>query len=352
MDRPRTRPDLSPASRLLWCAALLGLAGGLAGCKIARPVVLPVVGSMGDPGNGGAWDDLDIYLVDPTGAAPAVRVTDTPDLMETDPDLNRDRDRLVYVERGVTDGKPVLDEEYREAARADGLPDGGSAWVPVQYYRSRLIVSQSDGADRNQIYQSNSQCFTPVWSHDGKRIAFAELNSEGRLEVKLINADGSGLRTIGYGSSPSWRKDDGALFYASIDRPDATEGNLLLRELSTGVFHELGLPGTGHTNLRNGVSVAYSSTPYSRRNETIWLMNANGGQCRLTEPGEHEHDLQPVFFDSEGELAFTRYNDETNSYQLMLIHRNTADKVATPIDQPAPFCMTRGGLWIATHYPR
>ena len=313
-------------------AMLLGCAGGLAGCKIARPMVLPVVGSMGEVD--GQWDDLDIYLIDPDGGGEAVRVTDTPELMETDPDLNRDRTELVYVVREVT---------------PDGLPVLGRKAAPMP---SEIVVSQTDGFGHRVIHQSDSMCFTPVWSHDGKRIAFTEMDDEWRLEVKIINADGSGLQTLGYGSGPSWRKDDGALFYSSIDRYSATEGNLQLRELGNGVIHELGLPGTGHTNLRSGVSVAYSSTPYSRRNETIWLLSANGGQFRLTDPAAHEHDLQPVFFDMEGELVFTRHNDEHGTYQLMIIHRATEDRVAAPIAQPTPFCITRGGLWVAKYYPR
>lgn len=322
-------------SRLCRLAACIGLSLlplASVGCRAVRPMVLPTVGSQGEVN--GQWDDLDIYLVDPTGNAPAVRVTDTPDLMETDPDLNRDRDRLVYVVRGVMNGGlPVLN--------ATGLA------TP-----SRLVVCSPDGTGGRAIHESRSLCLAPVWSHDGKRIAFVEMDDEGRFEVKLINADGSGLQTLGYGSGPSWRKDDLAVFYNSMDRPDAGEGNLMLRELRNGVIHELGLPGTGHTNLRAGVSIAYTSTPYSRRNETVWLMDANGGQFRLTDPGEHEHDIQPVFFGIEGDLVFTRYNDEQGGYQLMGIHRRTEDRVATPIDQPTPVCFTRGGLWVARHYPR
>jgi Tol biopolymer transport system component len=304
-----------------------------AGCKAVRPLTLPVVGSMGDPGNGQLWDDLDIYLIDPAGGS-AVRVTNTPDLMETDPDLNRDRDRLVYVRRAANPGAYSVFES------------------PTSPTPSHVVTCGPDGTGERVLHESPSLCLTPVWSHDGKRIAFTEMNNEGRFEVRLINADGSGLQTLGYGSSPSWRKDDRAVFYSSLDRPDATEGTLQLRELGSGVIHSVGLPGTGHTNLRAGVSIAYTSTPYSRRNESVWLMDANGGQFRLTDPGESEHDLQPVFFGSEGDLVFTRFDDAQDTYRLMTIHRRTEDRVATLIDQPAPVCFTRGGLWVARHYPR
>ena len=304
-----------------------------AGCQSARPLVLPVSGSEGAAGER-LWDDLDLYLIDPAGRRPAVRVTHTPELMETDPDLNPGRDRLVYVVREARrDGRPLLEGE--------GVGTG-----------AELYVTGLDGQEHRVLYRSDSMCFTPVWSHDGKRIAFAELNSEGRLEVKIIDADGSGLRTLGYGCSPSWRKDDGAIFYASRDRVQAHEGTLQVRVLSTGVTHDIGLPGTGHASLRSGVSVAYSSTPYSRRNESVWLLDANGGRRRLTDPGRTEHDLEPVFFGGGGDVVFTRYDEASGVYRLMTVHRNTQDRAATPAGQPTLHCFTRGGLWVAQRYPR
>ncbi|MEM9414444.1 MAG: hypothetical protein AAGA29_03060 [Planctomycetota bacterium] len=337
-------------------AGLLALAAVLGGCTMVRPLLLPVAGSDGDPGNGGAWDDLDIYLVDPSGDAQAVRLTDTPDLMETDPDLNRDRDEVVYVERGVIDGGYVpwltADEDAR-VRPTDGLPDSGSAWTPVSMVlESRLVVTDTVGLARRVVLEADGLLLTPVWSHDGKRIAFAELDGEGRVLVKLINADGSGLVTLGYGSSPSWRKDDGAIFYSSQDSLDAPHGELRMRELQNGVIHDMGLTGIDYTNLRAGVSFAYYSPAYSQRNEAVWLLDGTSKIFRLTDPGADEHDRFPVFFGSDGELCFTRFDASTGTHRLMSIHRNTDDRVAQPIAQPARHCFTRGGLWIAKHYPR
>ena len=313
-------------------AGLLALALLLGGCGLGGPLLLPVVGSAGEVN--GQWDDLDVYLVDPTGKAPAVRLTDTPELMETDPDLNRARSRVVYVAREVmNDGMSLLNR------KAPPTP-------------SRLVVCNTDGTERQVIYESETMCFTPIWSHDGKRIAFVEAENGWKLQLKLINADGSGLETLGYGSSPSWRRDGLALLYSSQDSIGDTRGALQLRELETGVIHDLGLSGTGYTNLRGGVSIAYAAPGYAQRNETIWLLDANGLKHRLTAPGENEHDRFPVFFDSAGDLIFTRYNDDIGLYELMRIHRNTDDRVAEPIAQPTTQCFTRGGLWIAQRYPR
>lgn len=343
-DAMDDRPNYRPVARLLpVLLCLFALVVGT-GCRATRPMLLPIVGSAGEVA--GQWDDLDIYLIDPIGGGDTVRLTDTPDLMETDPDINRDRTWVVYVQRSVTDGRHVLD--YPDDAIVDPHPVGESSFP----FPSKLIVSNTSGSEQRVLYSSDRLIFTPVWSHDGKRVAFTEVDGEGRLEVKLINADGSGLETLGYGSSPSWRIDDEAIFYSTLDRPDAEKGDLQLRELRTGLIHDLGLAGTGHTNLRAGVSVAFVPPAYSRRNETIWLFDANGHRRRLTDPNEHQHDLQPVFFGSEGNLVFTRYNSDNGMHQLMHVHRNTQDRVAEPVAQPATHCFTRGGLWVARYYPR
>ncbi|MFI4860209.1 MAG: TolB family protein [Phycisphaerales bacterium JB063] len=314
-------------------AGLATLALVLGGCTMVRPLLLPVAGADGDPGDGGAWDDLDVYLVDPAGDDPAVRLTDTPMLMETDPDLNRDRDEVVYVERPVT--------------RGAALTQSGAGLA------SRLVVVDTGGSGRRVLYEAAGLCLAPVWSHDGKRVAFSELNDEGRMQLKLINADGSGLLTLGYGSSPSWRKDDEAVFYSSQDSLDAPHGELRMRELGNGVIHDMGLTGIGYTNLRAGVSFAYYSPAYSQRNEAVWLLDGEAKIFRLTDPGPAEHDRFPVFFDSNGELCFTRFDDTAGTHRLMQVHRKTNDRVARPIAQPTRHSFTRGsGLWIAQHYPR
>lgn len=54
----------------------------------------------------------------------------------------------------------------------------------------------------------------PVWSWDGKRIAFDAERPDGKTTVRVINADGSGERDLGFEGDPSaWSRDDKRLAF-------------------------------------------------------------------------------------------------------------------------------------------
>ena len=56
---------------------------------------------------------------------------------------------------------------------------------------TRLMVSAPDGAQAQQITDGSSIAWNSHWSPDGRRIAFT-----GRMEVWVMNPDGSGRRQI------------------------------------------------------------------------------------------------------------------------------------------------------------
>ena len=315
---------------------------GSLGCSLGRPVVLPVVGSDGLVD--GVWDDLDVYLIDPA-TGQTRRLTDTPGLMETDPAVNMDRSHVVYVARAVTDGQPVF------RAQSEGLPDSGSAWAGPDNIPSALTVVDVEGLARRVVYRGVGLILSPTWSNKGDRIAFTEL-VDGRMRLRVIGADGRGMKNLGYGCYPSWREDDQAVFYSSMDRPDAREGILHMHRLEEGTFDPLGLRGTGFVNQPGLTSIAYASTAYSRRNEAIWLLTATNKNPRLTAPTQTDHDIDPVYVGKQGMVVFTRIDDADGSVRLMSVQRYTQDRVATPMGQPAAVCYTRGGLWVGRNYPR
>ena len=88
-----------------------------------------------------------------------------------------------------------------------------------------LWVIDADG-NRTSIY--DGYAFLPALSPDGRRVAFCDEKSQ----VRVINLDGSGLRTVGDGFSPAWANDSQLIVQRTTDDGhDYTSGDLYLLNL-------------------------------------------------------------------------------------------------------------------------
>ena len=130
----------------------------------------------------------------------------------------------------------------------------------------------------------------PVWSPDGRKIAFVRLSK--RLGVYVVNVDGSGVRNltpkpVGAYASPAWSPDGRKIAFVS-DRDDNSE------------VYVMNANGSGQRSLtRNpafdddpawspdGRLIAFRSTRDG--NTDIYIMNADGsGQRNLTRSPANE----------------------------------------------------------------
>ncbi len=68
----------------------------------------------------------------------------------------------------------------------------------------QLFSADPDGSNPTQLTNSAETKGTPVWSSDGKQVAFT---ADG-VGIQVVNFDGSGLHTVAYGGfSPVWSPD-------------------------------------------------------------------------------------------------------------------------------------------------
>ena len=83
-----------------------------------------------------------------------------------------------------------------------------------------IYVMDSDGSNvRNLTNSPTSDEFVPVWSYDGKQIAF-DLKQEDQFDIYTINADGSGLVNLTNTSDineyiPTWSPKGDQISFAS-----------------------------------------------------------------------------------------------------------------------------------------
>lgn len=284
------------------------------GCQETRPPTLVYVAQTDLRAAGpNQAVSLDLYLIEPNTQS-MQNLTDTVGYVEADPCLDVKRQRVAYVRHSV----------------------GGLSRATT------LRVMALDTEVDEVVYRADGPIFTPVWSNDGDRIAFTQ-EVAGRLVVKVINADGTGLAEVGYGSEPSWRQDDRAIFFSSRDKLDAESGDLTVHDLKTGLNNSLSLLGNGFSNLPRGTSVLYTTLPYSRRNEAVWLLDANGKTRRLSEPNKDYRDVDPVHIGGTALVAFTRIDVKTGKAAIYVVDRQAEDPVAVPLVEGKGNAYTRGG---------
>lgn len=99
-----------------------------------------------------------------------------------------------------------------------------TAWLLVallaivpQAEGGQVYVIDLDKDDPQQLTTDDSlACGSPVWSHDGKRIAFDAWPADETLQssaIHVIDAEGGPVTRLGHGSVASWSPDDRLLLY-------------------------------------------------------------------------------------------------------------------------------------------
>ena len=196
---------------------------------MARPFNPSTLQTMGDP----VRFATDIGGVESLALAP-LSVSDSAVLVyET---MNRPTRQLVWMDRT---GKQLSKEaEPGNWGPPRISPDGGRVAVgkfnsDAKSPRTDLWIIDEDGSQRQITREDNGSSFSPVWSPDGSRIAFAA-NPDGVLNIYTLPATGQGkLELLNRSDEPKnptdWSRDGKYILFGSLrpgtERP-APEGNV------------------------------------------------------------------------------------------------------------------------------
>ncbi len=92
----------------------------------------------------------------------------------------------------------------------------------------KLFVARLDGSELRQLTSGRGADATPIWSPDGKQVAYAS-DRDGNEDVWIVQADGTGLRNLtnhpAGDSHPSW-SPDGRLIVFSSTRGDGENDDI------------------------------------------------------------------------------------------------------------------------------
>ncbi len=208
-----------------------------------------IVFSSDRPGPPPSWNDL--YVMNADGGK-VRQLTVTPEVSENNAGWSPDGRHIVY------NAAPIAADRTRQAAQiwiidADGsnarpLTTGSSqnsypAWSPnglsIAFISDRdadvasdlmstedgaIYLMEADGSNVRRLTEDR-RARAPVWSPDGKRIAF-DTTRDGNFEIYVINADGSDQRRLTNDSHddarPTWSPDGREVAFNCL-RPEKFE---------------------------------------------------------------------------------------------------------------------------------
>jgi TolB protein len=237
------------------------------------------------------------------------QVSDGPRGPLRNPSWSSDGTRVVYYKvmpGSFTMGPTFSRDPEFELTRITGgnfpafSPDGTRLAAGMNLGGTRALVAMNaDGTERTTLVQREGlSAFAPVWSPDGKQIAFSlgvyfRAPGRPRAEVGIINADGTGLRSLvaddANNGFPSWSPDGSRIVYKK-------DNHLVILTLATGASKNLTEPGPQHDNFPQwspkGDSIMFTSDRDGDEDFRLYLIRPDGtGLRKLTDSPGDAHSI-------------------------------------------------------------
>lgn len=181
----------------------------------------------------------------------------------------------------VSSAGPVLELQVSPSIAASPSPDGTQIVFSAQ---GALWVMPVAGGEPARITDAPLQPAAPVWSPDGRRIAFQHFAAQGSYHIWTVAPDGSGATAVTSGPNddrdPDWLPDGSGLVFSS-DRSD--DGQYKIWRVALGGTPVQVSQGAGAESKPavspDGVLLAYVDGP------NVMTMPLAGGRASLVAPG-------------------------------------------------------------------
>jgi TolB protein len=95
-----------------------------------------------------------------------------------------------------------------------------------------IYVMNADGSEQRRLTRSTTRDRAPVWSPDGRRIAFVRSRFNAYEDIYVMNADGSGQRRlIRNGVGPHWSPDGRMIAFTRSTAVNPPDGGRFQRDV-------------------------------------------------------------------------------------------------------------------------
>jgi len=174
---------------------------------------------------------------------------------------------------------------------------------------TQIFTVRPNGSDLRQITHVDGDAGSPDWSPDGRMIAF-DIATEVSVQIATMNADGSGLHTLGIAPGN----------IVEADASFTPDGRRLLFNTSNGSVEtqsSMKLDGTGRRLIKTGPSWDPNVSPDGRRLAFTAFNDQPGGQALFTSgvDGSNPTATTPFSFNVGAKLDWA-----PDGRQLAFIH--------------------------------
>lgn len=169
----------------------------------------------------------DVYSMKPDGSE-VIRITNDAEI-DTNPVWSPDRTQLAYT--SYVEGDIEIERSKIFIINADGsgrrqlfdrpMGESSPSWSPdgrqILYTLRFIFLASVDGQkDETLLMDPKGDLLqAPAWSPDGQEIAFVAFPDTGN-EIRIMNNDGSNIRTLTHGYQPAWSPDGQKIVFYSL----------------------------------------------------------------------------------------------------------------------------------------
>lgn len=186
------------------------------------------------------------------------------------------------------------------------------AFVSKRDGNDEIYVVNADGSGLTNLTNHPADDVSPVWSPDGRRIAFVSERDSGGIYI--MDAEGGGLTFLTGGRNPTWSPDGNRIAFVSN------------QDYNAEIF-VINVDGSAETRLTNrptddthpvwspdGKYIAFESEE-SNKNDEIYVMNADGKEI-INLTNNPSHDTRPSWSPDGKQIAFS--SDRDNRAQVFV----------------------------------